>query len=112
MHSLPDPTERDLQRLIKRDYEPAEVPLAAAILARCTPAVSNAPVLRVCAAVLRLADGDLKHLQEYVSVALTDYRDVLLWAEFTTPGTDAPGERTPEVRRAASRSYWQWFHRD
>ena len=111
MHPLPDPTDRDIQRLITRDYEPAEAPLAAAILSRCRPSVSNAPVRRVCAAVLRLADGDLKRLEDYVSVALTDYRDVLLWAEFTTPGAAESGDRNRENRRAAFQSYWQWFHR-
>lgn len=42
---------------------------------------SAAGRLRVQLAVLKLSQGDLRKLQEFIEVARTDYRDVLFWAE-------------------------------
>jgi hypothetical protein len=37
---------------------------------------------RVHLAILKLSQGDKKELARLVDVALTDYRDVLYWAEY------------------------------
>ena len=42
---------------------------------------SAAGRLRVQLAILKLSQGNVDKLREYVAVARTDYRDVLFWAE-------------------------------
>jgi hypothetical protein len=48
--------------------------------------------------VLKLSQGDLGKLREYLEVARTDYRDVLFWAE-TPERAKAAGERIVQSQR-------------
>lgn len=65
------------------------------IVARYGTEPHEREVERVRSACVKLAEGDEKKLEYFVSVAKQDYRDVLFWA-------DNPGEAkldTPEKRR-------------
>jgi hypothetical protein len=76
------------------------------------PVVAGVEGERVAVACLKLAGGDLVKLEEFVSAALTDYRDILAWAE--SPRQMRLGPRaTPEdqqvARRADAEEYARWL---
>lgn len=77
-----------------------------------------APVLegpesdRVAVACLRLSDGDLARLERLIGAAITDYRDVLAWAEYPRQmrlGPTAPLADQARARREDMLEYERWL---
>ena len=93
---IPKVTGHDLDRIVRRDLPPERFEEVISILGRHR----DRERLRVCAAALKLADGDIDRLQHFLAQADTDYRDVLLWAEYPTASA---GENW--------RQYQDWFSR-
>jgi hypothetical protein len=101
-----------LREIMARVYPSAdERKVAEAVLA---PVVAGIEGERVAVACLKLAEGDLAKLRESASAALTDYRDVLAWAESPRqmrlgPGASQEEQRT--ARRADAEEYSRWLGR-
>jgi hypothetical protein len=69
-------------------------------------------VARVQLAILKLSDGDPELLRHNVGAALTDYRDVLAWAEYPEEldaGPGRPPEEVAEIRRRDRAQYESWL---
>ncbi len=67
---------------------------------------------RIAVACLKLSDGDLARLKEYVDAATADYRDVLAWAEYPRQmrlGPSAPPADQARARREDMNEYARWL---
>jgi hypothetical protein len=67
---------------------------------------------RVALACLKLAGSDPAALQNCVNAALTDYRDILAWAESPRQmrvGPTAPAEVQARARREDAEEYKAWL---
>jgi hypothetical protein len=82
---------------------------ARAVLA---PVVDGVEGERVAVSCLKLSDGDLLKLKDCASAALTDYRDILAWAESPRQmriGPSAPPAERVRARRADAEEYALWI---
>jgi hypothetical protein len=82
---------------------------AGAVLA---PVLSGVEGDRVAVACLKLSGGDLVKLEECVRAALTDYRDILAWAEAPRQmrlGASAAPDKQSIARRADAEEYARWL---
>jgi hypothetical protein len=95
---IPDVTLEDLDRIVARDFPADQRGTVVAFLGHCESGIREAN--RVRAAVLKLADGRVELLGHYVDRAVSDYRDVLFWAEYPTVSQDENW-----------RQYQEWFNR-
>ncbi|RPI16829.1 MAG: hypothetical protein EHM60_01085 [Lysobacterales bacterium] len=86
--------------------------------ARAAAAKALAPVLiigeggRIALACVKLAGGDFARLEDCVRAALSDYRDVLAWAESPRQmrlGPGAPPVDQAQARRADAEEYASWL---
>ena len=110
-------TAADVERLVARDFAPAEQPTVWALLRSYGVESYEREVDRVRAALLRVADGRVGALEEAVRLAKEDYRDALVMAEY--PLFWKRTAETPELREheraelhAADRLvYDAWFRR-
>jgi hypothetical protein len=110
----PTPTvdDRDVERVVRRDYPPARVAEVLSLIA----SVDFKEKSRTALACLKLADGDVGGLLEQLARAETDYRDVLSGAEYPLafPRWNEPG-LSAEEREAIYRQDWAqytaWLHR-
>lgn len=69
-------------------------------------------VNRVQLAILKLSSGKTELLRHYVAVALTDYRDVLAWAEYPEQmeaGFGLSPQEEAEIRRRDRAQYAAWL---
>jgi hypothetical protein len=75
---------------------------------------------RVRLAVLKLCDGNLEKLASLVQTACTDFRDVVMWAEYPEEGRHAPEallddpvtkRHFEEARQRDRAQYEQWLAR-
>ncbi len=74
---------------------------------------------RVRLAILKLCNGQFQRLVEMVAAAKSDYRDVLMWAEYPAEGqalwalrpnlTTAEQERLEQLRVQDRRQYREWL---
>ena len=92
-------TAQDLQRLVDRDFVASERDVVWATLNQLGPGKTDAGTLRIRAAVLRVADGNVAAMPAALRLA-EDYRDVLRAAEYPTSDNQANW-----------RQYEAWFHR-
>ena len=95
---LPDVTLEDLDRIMRRDFPPEQHGQVVNLLIRYGR--GDRGQNRVCADVLKLADGDLSLVEYYVECALGDSRDVMFWAEYPTASEEENW-----------RQYQEWFSR-
>ena len=73
---------------------------------------------RVQLAILKLSEGDPEKLRSFVDVALTDYRDVLAWAEY--PGQMRTGatafnsseKEMQDIQKKDQDQYQEWLEGD
>lgn len=102
----------DLDRVIARDFPNIDAKTVKAALEQYGSEPWHNEPLRVRMACLKLADGDLARLEKYVADALTDYRDVLAWAEYPAYLQAAD----PDSQRKAIASDWDqlqsWLKRE
>lgn len=76
---IPNISNDDIKRIIKRDFPFNETDRVINALNRYT-SQSEKGSNRVFAAILKISDCDFEKVEEYVEVAIIDYRDVLYWA--------------------------------
>jgi hypothetical protein len=90
---------RDILGKINRDFEtPDEAALALSVLAdfvHQNQELSNDRILRC---IVFVAKGDLDMLDKAIDLAKTDYRDLILWAEY-----DENNERVRDLSTPFSR---------
>ena len=79
---VPQVTSADVERVVKRDFAPAETAAVWALLAEVGREARGAGADRVRLAALKLAGGDLAALRREVESAELDPRDVLGPAEY------------------------------
>lgn len=111
MHQpIPEVTREDMLRLIKRDFAPEHWRSVEKRLKRFRDGKSY----RLPAAILRLAAGDLKQLDDSIVTAKLDYREALTAAEYRQYGTlsyDASEEAKHEAIEKDWADYLAWFDR-
>jgi hypothetical protein len=82
MHDfVPKTDHRDVERIVRRDSPLEIVDRVLSTLETYGPEVWHVEAGRTHLACLKLANGDLRELQQHVRVALVDYRDVIAGAE-------------------------------
>jgi hypothetical protein len=78
----PTVTDADVERIVRREFEEADVAAVLGILAEYGTEAHEPESARVRLAALKEARGDLDRLRQQVSSAKMDYRDVLSEAEY------------------------------
>ena len=109
----PTPTvsERDVERIVRRDFPAGKVPAVMALLAEYGMSEWHREVPRVRLAALKLADGSLEELRRQIDWAKSDYRDVIAPAEYPSyfrqsfPMRELP---EPEARQAIDQDWAQY----
>lgn len=79
---IPTVTRSDVVRVVQREFSPEVVDRAMLLLDTYGTETWHRERDRVHLACLKLADGDLRALQQQISVARMDYRDVIGPAEY------------------------------
>lgn len=114
---VPKVSTEDVARIVERDFPPPEREEVVEILSRYS-GKSPRGEARVRLGVLKLASGDLETLHQILEMAVADYRDVLLSAEYarfaeaTRDGVDLPLDRRRAVIDADWAEYREWLGRD
>lgn len=110
---IPDVTQDDVERIVRRDFPAARVQDVIAILGESDNKWKSA---RVQLAALKLSNGSLKVLKKSVAAANQDYRDVIVAAEH--PGywkakhnTMLSREKRQQIVDADRRRYESWLRR-
>lgn len=114
---VPESSRADVERVTRREFAEGEFMAILEILDEYGRESWERETSRVQLAILKLADGDLDALMEYLSVAKKDYRDVLAWAEYptylsrTTPGQDLSENERQELYSLDWKQYSEWLWR-
>ena len=98
-------TEADLSRVLGREFPGESGVKAAAVLATYGGESWHREPTRVKLAVLKLAHRDLQELERFTAAAKTDYRDVLMWAEYPAYARESLNA-SEQAREAAVERYW------
>ena len=110
---IPVVTMADLDRIIGRDFPPEDRGQVVNILIKYGRGDGRRN--RVCAAALKLADGDIEQLERYIDAARSDYRDVLAWAEYPAYMDCVLGPKDESEAKALIDADWKqyqdWFSR-
>ena len=77
---IPKITETILERIIERDF--SENSAAVKIKLKQIESDSETGKNRISAAILKLANGNLKEVEKYIAVSKVDFRDVISQAEY------------------------------
>jgi hypothetical protein len=80
---VPKVDDADVERIVRRDFPPAEQSSVMEILARYGESDGMIPPPRVRLAILKLSGRDSQKVERYVADALIDSRDVVTWAEYS-----------------------------
>jgi len=111
---VPEITGDDIVRLVNRDFDAHDQPLAYALLDEFTDA-SAALVHRVHAAMLKCAAGSLVRLRTELKEANFDWRDVLCSAEYPESsawGTwQLSGDELAPLHARDWQQYQDWLRR-
>lgn len=113
---IPHVRAEDIERLVARDFRPEDVAAARAVLAQYGMKDWHREHMRVRAAALKMAAGSVERLQQAITQADRDYRDVLAYAEYPSyTKTISPSERDDSKRQSALSDdcdqYRAWFER-
>ncbi len=79
---IPDVTEKDVERVVRRDFSEEPYETVMAVLREYSERRFPKECPRVQLAALKLAKGNLKRLRLHLEDAHRDYRDVLAAAEY------------------------------
>ncbi len=114
---VPNVSRADVERIVRRDFASADVSNALAIVDECQKCHTggDSPA-RVQLAALKLADGDISALRREIEAAKSDYRDVLVLAEYPRYWSeigfdDVPDSVLSEVEDEDWRQYENWLRR-
>jgi hypothetical protein len=110
---VPQVTRDDVERVVRRDFAPEQRDTVISLLGEYGDSGSS----RMQLAILKLSDGDVEKVLEYVVLANQDFRDVLMLAEYQRASRHAFGRTTPEEKAAYERAqaedwreYQEWLH--
>jgi hypothetical protein len=78
---IPNVTDSDIKRIIKRDFPQFEITEIENIL-KMYRAESEKGRNRVYASILKLSNGNIDLMEEYIEKANRDYRDVIALSEY------------------------------
>jgi len=76
------PLPSDIRRRIARDFGPADASALLAEFDRQRTADPDVFSDRIIRCIVYVANGELNTAQRAVSLALTDWRDLIVWAEY------------------------------
>ena len=79
---VPDVSETDVARVVRRDFAPDQIDAVMTILNEYGTAEGQRGYHRVRLAALKLANGNIDQLRRQINIAKLDYRDVLAPAEY------------------------------
>jgi len=79
---VPQVTEADIDRIVRRDFQSSHIAEALAILAEYGTQPWHREPARVQLAALKLAEGTIEKLRAAIDQAKRDYREVLAPAEY------------------------------
>ena len=114
---IPDVTERDVVRIVQRDFPNKQFDDVISILNEYGTEGFHRSVSRVRIAVLKLADGDLQALRREINAAKRDYRDVLAYAEYpeymhkVSPSSKIAEKERERILRSDWMQYLNWLDR-
>jgi hypothetical protein len=117
MQPMPDITERDVERVVRRDFTAAQHEMVFALLNEFGTEPWEREVPRVRCAILRLADGREEQLRYWLDIAKRDYRDVLACAEnphyfkSTTPPATISAADNLRLIKEDWRQYTEWLQK-
>jgi len=107
---IPVISDNDIKRVVKRDF-----PLLDFVEVECILQLYDAKVKenrnRVCAAILKLANGNIELLKDYTKAATLDYRDVLYWAEYPNYDHQASKEKRAQQNSENWLLYQSWLNK-
>ncbi len=104
----PTVTKADIDRIIQRDYPQSDPTAVWNIL--CDYGTGEA--FRVYAAALKQGQGDLSKLKGMIELANSDYRDLLVAAEYPAQADSGLfGSPTQEILRRDREQYDNWFNK-
>jgi predicted RNA-binding protein len=78
---IPNISDSDIERIIKRDFPRFEIIKIAEIL-KMYKSESIKGRNRIYASILKLSNGNIEMIKKYVEKANTDYRDVIALSEY------------------------------
>ncbi len=113
---IPQVSSDDVERIIRRNFPAADYDSIWNSLRQYRDENSNDPPYRVYVAILKLSAGDPSRVPHFVTIARSDYRDVLLSAEnpgFTADFVNAMKMNADDARalkRNDKRQYETWFN--
>ena len=116
MQPIPEVTEQDVIRVVRRDY-PEDASAVLQELAKYGGASWHGELPRVHLAILKLAAGDASQVAANTEIACVDYRDVLAAAEYPNYMRESPQTLARDsslVRDIIDRDwkqYQQWLTR-
>jgi len=74
---------RDIWGKVNKDFEtPEEAALALSVMADFVDQNQELSSDRILRCIVLVADGDLNRLEKAINLAKTDYRDLIVWAEY------------------------------
>jgi len=101
----------DVDRIIRRDFSVEQYDAVFSILQK----IGEPEVPRVQLAVLKLAGGDIEQVVKYTEVARSDYRDILMWAEYPEMGRYSwsifADKEAAEFRETSYARDWEQYQR-
>jgi hypothetical protein len=111
---VPNVSEEDVERVVARDFGSC-APEARRLLNEYGGETWHREAERVRLAALRIAGGDLEKLRRAIEVAKSDYRDVLMAAEYPEygkqPRHNLAAEDVEKVIAEDWKRYSEWFGR-
>lgn len=108
-------SENDIDRLVKRDFHPEEVIEILKLLSLYQSETLNGKN-RVHASILKLSNGNISKVRNYIEMANNDYRDVIALAEYPNFSEHAFNDDLVEdkVKQLENSDYVQyaiWFNK-
>lgn len=103
----PTVTRQDIDRIAKRDYPECSVEQVWEVLKRHGYGESY----RVYAAALKEGEGNFERLKQMIDLANTDFRDLLMVAEYPAQSREGYGYHRPEVIQSDKDQYYEWFRK-
>ncbi len=104
---VPTVSADDVERIIRRDFSAEQYDAIVETLGL----LGQWGNPRTQLAVLKLAAGNLERLAVYVKAGRSDFRDVLMWAEYPQANkkVNTPRWRNEAIREAVYASDWEQY---
>lgn len=111
MQPVPKVGPDDVERVIRRDFSPAEFDAVMEVLREYGPESWHREVDRVRLAILKLSGGNRAKLRENTDTAKQDYRDVLAYAEYPGYFIQVPvsGQVSTETVQTVINQDWEQY---